>query len=84
MIRPRRSGEHRDGRTAQKPGNLRDRPLVLAFPSGRSNNEWGRTQFLTRKLAGVSALMSLNVLAYNLKRVMKIIGAYGLMQALMA
>lgn len=43
MIRPRRSGEHRDGRTAQKPGNLRDRPLVLAFPSGRSNNEWGRT-----------------------------------------
>jgi len=30
----------------------------------------GTTHFLTRKLAGVSAEMSLNVLAYNMKRVM--------------
>lgn len=36
------------------------------------------------KLAGVSAEMSLNVLAYNLKRVMKIIGANDLMKALSA
>jgi hypothetical protein len=42
----------------------------------------GATPFLTRKLAGVSAEMSLNVLAYNLRRVMKIIGANGLMKAL--
>ena len=33
---------------------------------------------------GVSAEMSLNVLAYNLKRVMKIMGANGLMKALSA
>jgi hypothetical protein len=38
------------------------------------------TRLLTRKLAGVSAEMSLNVLAYNLKRVMKIIGAHHLMR----
>jgi hypothetical protein len=42
----------------------------------------GATHFLTRKLAGVSAAMSLNVLAYNLKRVMKIIGTQYLMRAL--
>jgi hypothetical protein len=44
----------------------------------------GARHFLTRKLAGVSAEMSLNVLAYNLKRVMKIIDANGLMKALTA
>jgi hypothetical protein len=40
--------------------------------------------FLTRKLNGVSAEMSLNVLAYNLKRVMKIIGTEGLLKAMAA
>jgi hypothetical protein len=38
----------------------------------------------TRKLNGVSAEMSLNVLAYNLKRVMKIIGTEGLLKAMEA
>lgn len=42
------------------------------------------THFLTRKLNGVSAEMSLNVLAYNLKRVMKIIGTEGLLKAMTA
>lgn len=40
--------------------------------------------FLTRKLNGVSAEMSLNVLAYNLKRVMKIMGTINLVDALTA
>jgi hypothetical protein len=44
----------------------------------------GATHFLTRRLAGVSTEMSLNVLAYNLKRVMKILGAQNLMKALAA
>ena len=44
----------------------------------------GATHFLTRKLNGVSAEMSLNVLAYNLKRVMKIIGTVSLLEALIA
>ena len=44
----------------------------------------GATHFLTRKLSGVSAEMSLNVLDYNLKGVMKIIGTNGLMNALTA
>ncbi|KQZ83689.1 hypothetical protein ASD60_06600 [Pseudomonas sp. Root562] len=44
----------------------------------------GATHLLTRKLAAVSAEMSLDVLAYNLKRVMKIIGPRHLMKALTA
>jgi hypothetical protein len=44
----------------------------------------GSTHFLTRKLVGVSAEMSLNVLAYNMKRVFKIIGTEGLMKAMTA
>jgi hypothetical protein len=44
----------------------------------------GATHLLTRKLAAVSAEMSLDVLAYNLKRVMKIIGPHHLMKALTA
>jgi len=44
----------------------------------------GSTHFLTRRLAGVSAEMSLNVLAYNMKRVMRIIGAEGLLKAMAA
>jgi hypothetical protein len=42
------------------------------------------THFLTQKLAGVSAEMSLNALAYNMKRVIKIIVANGFMMALSA
>ncbi|WP_422762784.1 hypothetical protein, partial [Pseudomonas viridiflava] len=44
----------------------------------------GATHFLTRRLAGVSTEMSLSVLAYNLKRVMKILGTQNLMKALAA
>jgi hypothetical protein len=39
---------------------------------------------VTQKLNEVSAEMSLNVLAYNLKPVMKILGTSGLMKALSA
>ena len=42
----------------------------------------GAAHFMTRKLVGVSAEMSVNVLAYNSKRVMKIIRAHSLMKAL--
>ena len=44
----------------------------------------GAAHFLTRKLDGVSAEMSLNVLAYNLKRVMKIVGPANFKEALTA
>jgi hypothetical protein len=62
----------------------RVRKRTVEHPFGTLKQWMGATHFLTRKLAGVSTEMSLNVLAYNLKRVMKIIGTTGLMKALTA
>lgn len=44
----------------------------------------GATHFLTKTLARVSTEMSLHVLAYNLKRVMNILGTTALMEAMVA
>jgi hypothetical protein len=44
----------------------------------------GATHFLTKRLPRVSTEMSLHVLAYNLKRVMRIVGLGPLMQAMRA
>ena len=41
----------------------------------------GSTHFLTKTLAHVGTEMSLHVLAYNFKRVMRILGAKNMMQA---
>ena len=60
------------------------RKRTVEHPFGTLKQWMGATRFLTRRLAGVSAELSLNVLAYNLKRVMKIIGVNGLMKALSA
>ncbi|MDR6289034.1 hypothetical protein E9232_001541, partial [Inquilinus ginsengisoli] len=42
------------------------------------------THFLTRGLKRVSTEMSLQVLAYNFKRVISILGVVGLLQAIRA
>jgi hypothetical protein len=42
----------------------------------------GTTHFLTKTLPRVSAEMSLHVLAYNLKRMMQILGIAGTMRVL--
>ena len=44
----------------------------------------GSTHFLTRTLGRVSTEMSLHVLAYNLKRVMRILGTDEMMRVLTA
>jgi hypothetical protein len=44
----------------------------------------GATRFLTKKLPKVAAEMALNVLAYNMKRVMMIVGVGGLLEAMRA
>ncbi len=44
----------------------------------------GATHFLTKGLKSVSTEMSLHVLAYSIKRVMNILGAQGLIQAVRA
>lgn len=60
------------------------RKRTVEHPFGTLKQWMGATHFLTRRLAGVSTEMSLNVLAYNLKRVMKILGTQNLMKALAA
>lgn len=42
----------------------------------------GSTHFLTRTLEHVSTEMSLHVLAYNLKRLISMLGIVGLMKAI--
>jgi transposase len=71
-------------RLNKAPEMMRVRKRTVEHPFGTLKQWMGATHFLTRKPAGVSAEMSLNVLAYNLKRVIKIIGANGLMKALSA
>jgi hypothetical protein len=44
----------------------------------------GSTHFLTKTLPRVRTEMSLHVLAYNMKRVMKIFGTQPLLQAMRA
>ena len=71
-------------RLSKAPEMMRVRKRTVEHPFGTLKQWMGATHFLTRKLAGVSTEMSLNVLAYNLKRVMKIIGTHHLMKALTA
>ncbi|WP_448646916.1 transposase [Pseudomonas mohnii] len=77
-------GEEMQLRLNNAPEMMRVRKRTVEHPFGTLKQWMGATHFLTRKLAGVSAEMSLNVLACNLERVMKIIGANGLMKALSA
>jgi hypothetical protein len=44
----------------------------------------GATHFLMKTLKHVSTEMALHVLAYNMKRVMRILGVGGLMEAIRA
>jgi hypothetical protein len=44
----------------------------------------GATHFLTRTIGRVSTEMSLHVLAYNMKRVIKLLGSEAVMKAMRA
>lgn len=69
--------EEMQRRLNHAPEMMKVRKRTVEHPFGTLKHWMGATHFLTRKLNGVSAEMSLNVLAYNLKRVMKIIGTEG-------
>jgi transposase len=71
-------------RLSKAPDMMRIRKRTVEHPFGTLKQWMGATHFLTRRLEGVSAEMSLNVLAYNMKRVMKILGTTSLMEALSA
>ena len=55
-----------------------------SIPSARSKPRMGATHFLMKRLPRVPAEMALHVLAYNLTRVMNIIGIKSLIAAIRA
>ena len=69
-------------RLDQAPDSMRIRRQTVEHPFGTLKAWMGSTHFLTKTLKRVSTEMSLHVLAYNLKRVMKIMGTTQLMEAM--
>ena len=63
---------------------MRIRHQTVEHPFGTIKRWMGASHFLTRSLQRVRTEMSLHVLAYNMKRVMKILGIGTLMAALQA
>jgi transposase len=66
------------------PEAMRIRRQTVEHPFGTIKLWMGSAHFLTKTLKRVATEMSLHVLAYNLKRVMKILGIGPLMQAMRA
>ena len=64
------------------PDSMRIRRQTVEHPYGTLKAWMGSTHFLTKTLKRVSTEMSLHVLAYNLKRVMNIMGTTQLMEAM--
>ena len=66
------------------PEMMRVRRQTAEHPFGTIKAWMGATHFLTKTLDRVRAEMSLHVIAYNLKRVMKLLGNDALMDAMRA
>jgi len=67
-----------------QPETMRVRRQTVEHPFGTLKAWMGATHFLTRTLPRVRTEMSLHVLAYNLKRMLAILGTQPLMAALRA
>ena len=66
------------------PQAMRQRRETVEHPFGTMKARMGATHFLTKTLPKVAAEMALSVLAYNLTRVMNIVGIKPLMAAIVA
>jgi hypothetical protein len=71
-------------RLDRQPEMMRVRRQTVEHPFGTIKHWMGWTHFLTKTLARVRTEMSLHVLAYNLKRVMRILGVAEMMRAMSA
>jgi len=71
-------------RLDQNPDMMRIRRTTVEHPFGTLKAWMGSTHFLTKTLDRVSTEMSLHVLAYNMKRMMNIIGTKPLIEAIRA
>ncbi len=71
-------------RLDQHPEKMRQRRETVEHPFGTIKMWMGSTHFLMKRLRNVRTEMALHVLAYNLKRVMNILGVGPLMTAMRA
>jgi transposase len=71
-------------RLDRDPEKMRVRRQTVEHPFGTIKYWMGWTHFLTKTLARVRTEMSLHVIAYNLKRVMRILGIGAMLRVLMA
>ncbi len=69
-------------RLDENPQAMRQRRETVEHPFGTIKARMGATHFLMKRLKNVRTEMALSVLAYNLTRVMNIIGIRPLIQAL--
>src|SRR5438034_6214093 len=83
-------GEHEDvleavqKRLDKNPQAMRQRRETVEHPFGTLKMRMGATHFLMKRLPKVATEMALHVLAYNLTRVMNIMGIQPLMAAIRA
>jgi Transposase DDE domain len=71
-------------RLDNNPHSIRQRRETVEHPFGTMKARMGATHFLTKTLPKVAAEMALSVLAYNLTRVMNIVGIKPLIAAIVA
>jgi len=64
------------------PDMMRIRRQTVEHPFGTIKAWMGATHFLTRTIEKVSTEMSLHVLAYNMKRVIKLLGSAELIKVI--
>ena len=69
-------------RLDRSPDAMRIRRITAEHPFGTLKAWMGSTHFLTKTLDRVSTEMSLHVLAYNMKRMMNILGTKSLIEAI--
>ncbi len=74
--------EEMNARVAANPQILRKRKAIVEHPFGTMKRWMNQAYFLTRGLASVRGEFSLSALAYNLKRVLAIVGVPALLAAL--
>jgi len=74
--------ERAAARLTAKPDAMQIRRATVEHPYGTLKAWMGSTHFLTRTLDHVSTEMSLHVLAYNMKRVINLIGTKQLLEAI--
>ena len=71
-------------RLDRNPAKMRLRRQTVEHPFGTIKSWMGSTHFQMKTLKNVGTEMALHVLAYNMKRVMRILGVGGLMEAIRA